>query len=170
MQGYGDCWKSAADREAKKKQSRRRESAAWKNGVTFALIALGLSQATRADSFLYSDGVFTTLKVPGTAEGINDSGQIVGNNSGSSFLDTNGSITGIFDASANAATLASGINNSGQIVGSLLEISPRSVNDGFLDTAGTFTTINYPTASATGLSDINDFGQIVGLFANISDG
>ena len=58
-------------------------------------------------------------------------------------------------------TIAHGINDTGQIVGGFRNASG---SHGFLDTGGTFTTIDVPGALATEASGINDMGQIVGMF------
>jgi uncharacterized membrane protein len=92
--------------------------------------------------FLYNDGVYTTLDVPGAdatfAFGINDAGQITGNYSNASgnygFVYSHGIFTTIEGEPQSAAfggTLASGINDAGQIVG---YYSNASGNHGFLAT------------------------------------
>lgn len=60
-------------------------------------------------------------------------------------------------------TAANGINNLGQIVGGY-GLADGSKH-GFLDVAGTFTTVDDPAATAgTGASDINGSGQIAGSY------
>lgn len=59
-------------------------------------------------------------------------------------------------------TKAFGINNSGQIVGFFYDAGNRT--HGFLDTGGSFTTIDAPGAIDTYAYGINDSGQIVGSF------
>jgi probable HAF family extracellular repeat protein len=54
------------------------------------------------------------------------------------------------------------INTSGQIVGGFEDAA--FVNHGFLDTAGTITTIDYPGSTGTSVYDVNDSGQIVGSY------
>jgi uncharacterized membrane protein len=97
--------------------------------ATFAMIVFGGVETAFADPS-YS---FTTIDapVPGftTANGINDSGQIVGifysarNVAHGFFLDVGGNFTTI-DAPGASLTLAYGINNSGQIVGSFGGATP----------------------------------------------
>src|ERR1700730_15792196 len=58
------------------------------------------------------------------------------------------------------STRGGGINNSGQIVGSFVA---GATTHGFLDTGGSFTTIDVPGAG-TVASGINDTGHIVGHF------
>ncbi|MGC2113846.1 MAG: hypothetical protein WA656_04920, partial [Pseudolabrys sp.] len=83
---------------------------------------VGLNEA--GASVLYSGGVFTTLAVPGatdtTAEGINNSGQIVGSYVGESaqqhgFIYSDGVYTHVDDPLG--MTFPSDINDRGQIVG-----------------------------------------------------
>src|SRR5215471_7390242 len=62
-------------------------------------------------------------------------------------------------------TNAFGINNSGQIVG-LFYDAGNTATHGFLDTGGSFTTINVPGATSTYAYGINDSGQIVGYFVD----
>ena len=68
------------------------------------------------DGFLYSNGAYTTVQ--GTPTGINNSGQIIGND-GSGYLYSDGVYTTIkvpgFGEFGNATPFA--INNSGQIIG-----------------------------------------------------
>jgi probable HAF family extracellular repeat protein len=70
-------------------------------------------------------------------------------------------IPGATSSGANAAT---GINTSGQIVGFYTDSS--MVPHGFLDTAGTFTDVDYPGANGTDVFDINDSGEMVGAFTD----
>jgi len=118
-------------------------------------------------AFLYSNGVFTTINVPGaglTPLGINNTGEIVGSlgdNIGTGnhgFLDNHGTITS-FDV-GDRTTRANSINDFGQIVGNYTTFS--DFQHLFAGTIATFTTVNVPgTISATGLG-INNAGQIVG--------
>jgi hypothetical protein len=59
-----------------------------------------------------------------------------------------------------------GINNSGQIVGSFVA---GGTFYGFVDTGGSFTTIDVPGASSTqGAFGINDSGQVVGWWFDVT--
>jgi probable HAF family extracellular repeat protein len=62
-------------------------------------------------------------------------------------------------------TNAFGINDSGQIVGFFFDAG-NTTTHGFLDTGGSFTTINAPGAIDTYAYGINDSGQIVGSFVD----
>jgi probable HAF family extracellular repeat protein len=69
--------------------------------------------------FIYSNGSYSTLHVPGSldteAYGINNAGQVVGHyNSQQSFLYSGGTHTDISDPSATDGTYAFGINDLGQ--------------------------------------------------------
>jgi probable HAF family extracellular repeat protein len=129
----------------------------------FGIVAFGGVETAWAD-VVYS---FTTIDVPGAsytvAQGINDSGQIVGwynsTGRGYGFLDTGGSLTTI-DVPGAIGTEAYGINDSGQIVGSYYD----GRTHGFLYTGGSFTTIGVPGAVETDAYGINDSGQIVGEY------
>jgi uncharacterized membrane protein len=134
--------------------------------------------------FLYSNGVFTIINVPGSINvpngaptlpiGINNAGQIVGTYYTSSvsspnpptfgFLDTDGVFSTI-SVPGSPATAANGINDAGQIIGSFRSGDFRS-GHGFLENNGVFTTIDAPGGSFTTAEGINNLGQIVGTFNN----
>ena len=79
--------------------------------------------------------------------------------------------TTLDDPSANNNTQAFGINASGQIVGEYIDASNHT--HGFLYSNGTYTTLDDPSASATGGTvalGINDLGQIVGNYGDASGG
>jgi len=121
----------------------------------------------REHGFVYSDGTFTSLDLPGAnpvftyPHGINDSGQIVGSyNQIHGFLYTNGVTTNI-DFPGSGDTDALGINNAGQIVGIYYDPS-LGMPAGFLYSHGIFKTITIPGASYAIAFAINDIGQVVG--------
>ena len=113
-----------------------------------------------------------------TPVSINAQGQVAGyyvDSSGQKhgFLDTNGTFT---DAAVPTETLPSvsvpgaastdvtGVNDLGQVVGYYYE-SGSYTAQGFVDTNGTFTTIDFPsTLASTFLYGINDAGQVVGSY------
>ncbi|MGY8665927.1 HYR domain-containing protein [Bradyrhizobium sp. UFLA05-109] len=145
-------------------------------------------------SFLYSNGVYTTLKAETSdpsvsfteANNINNLGQIVGyvtlvNGIGGieGFVYNSGTYTRIDDPSvydqgtyvepANTAT--SGINDFGQIVGHYYDVyTDQNGNSGqtyyaFLDSGGNFTHLNV-SAVLSAATDINNAGQIVGFYGD----
>jgi len=128
-----------------------------------------ISQALNA---LVSGTMAETIDVPGAdpgstaANGINDTGQIVGQFGDATgfhgFLrNTDGSFTTI-DVPGASGTFAQGINNTGQIVG---QFGDAMGIHGFLrDTDGSFTTIDVPAGfgDSTRAFGINNAGQIVG--------
>jgi uncharacterized membrane protein len=151
--------------------------------VAFALSCCVSPAAHSQDTsfgFLYSNGNYTALNVPGTswtkATGINDQGQVVGfygvcagstlnscmSSSGGgtlqgSFIYSGGTYT-IFPTSG--ATFF-GINNSGVVVGQL--------QGGFIWNNGTYTILNDPLATdGTAVRGINDAGQVVGNYGDNS--
>jgi probable HAF family extracellular repeat protein len=118
--------------------------------------------------YLYSNGIYATLDVPGaystSAKSINNAGQIVGSYQVPSdysyhgFLYANGRFTTI-DGPSGTGTALFGINNLGVIVGDYLSGGQGA----FLDINGVFTTtVAYPGALGTAVSGINDAGQISG--------
>jgi probable HAF family extracellular repeat protein len=138
------------------------------------------SDSTGQHGFLDTNGTFTTINFPGASAtdvtGINDHGQIVGVYEGSTgphgFVDTNGSFTTLeLPGTTNGSLLPLGINDRGQIDGLLFQDRGMGgppphglVAHGFLDTNGTFTTIDFPGAGAADATGINDHGQIVGVY------
>ena len=129
-------------------------------------------------------GKYTLLDFPRAilteAIGINDDGQVVGD-----YRDSAGRFHGFFwdaglfltvDVPFPEATLTgpSAINNVGQIVGfytdnNVSEMFPNGHAHGFLYDNGVFSSFDVPGASGTALLDINDHGQIVGIYSD-SDG
>jgi probable HAF family extracellular repeat protein len=126
--------------------------------------------ASTFHGFLYSNGSFTPLDVPGAvstqAWEINDAGHIVGHyrdTAGVShgFVIVSGSVTAIDVPTAQGSTQCQGINNLGQIVGTY---KVAGDDHGFLYSGGTFTPIDYPGAQATQAVGINDAGTISGYY------
>jgi uncharacterized membrane protein len=132
----------------------------------FLALLLGVARPLSATPF-----AFTSIDFPGafdtTAAGINSSGHIVG----SSFSFSSGS-TG-FLLSAETLTVIGfpppggrGINNADELVG-----YDNVQNRGFLWREGKLSTIDFPGASTTSASDINDAGQVTGsYYVNGTDG
>jgi probable HAF family extracellular repeat protein len=140
-----------------------------------SLVLIGFSATLLyADSFLDTNGVFTTITFPGAAAtgvaSINNAGQIVGQfRSGvvdHGCLDSNGVFTVIDSPEPFYTTDPSGINDSGQIVGALNNLG---VTHSFLYDNGVFTSFAAPGApDHTSATAINNSGEIVGLFGDTS--
>jgi len=113
------------------------------------------------------DGSVVTIDPPASegyaeANGINDSGTIVGyyiGNSVHGFQFSNGNYSTI-DVPGATKTYVSGINNLGDICGSYVDAS--GVNHGFVMSNGIVTTLDFPGATTTNAQSINDSGEIVG--------
>jgi probable HAF family extracellular repeat protein len=113
---------------------------------------------------------YTTLNDPQalagstTANGINNSGEIVGIYQDASgyhgFLYSGGKYTAL-NVPLAATTYAYGINDKGQIVG-------LGGNYGFLYSGGKHTTLSDPNGQFTQAYGINNAGQIVGQFTDSS--
>jgi len=111
--------------------------------------------------FLYSGGTYSTLNVPGSVVtepfDINDNGVIVGQyytNDFHSFLYSGGTYTTI-----DLPGTPWGINNHNEIVGT-------AGNNGFLYSGGSSSTISFPGSVVTSPLDVNDNGDVVGLYKN----
>ena len=105
--------------------------------------------------------------LPQYAEGVNDSGQIVGEYADSSgvyhgYELSDGKFTTIDVPFAGATgTYPEAINNSGEIVG---EWGNNGVATGFTLIDGTYTSIEYPGATYTFIFDVNNQGDMVGSY------
>jgi uncharacterized membrane protein len=64
-------------------------------------------------------------------------------------------------------TVAAGVNNLGQVVGGYLDAQGRP--PGYRWDKGRFTTIDVPGAIGTMLGDLNDRGEIVGVYGDDPD-
>jgi probable HAF family extracellular repeat protein len=117
---------------------------------------------TDISSFIYSDGSFRPLNVPGNgaALGLNDRGQIVGGAGAASFLYNLGKFT-TFSIPGARVTTARGINNAGEIVGDF-EPPGTDVTQAFTYDGTKFRIITVPGHSNTGAFGINNRGEIVG--------
>ena len=122
--------------------------------------------------FLLSGGNFTTIEPTGAttsfANGINDSGRIVGQYTDAGgtdhgFLFSGGTFTPI-DVPGAQATSANDINNVGQIVGFFTDAAGNT-RSYLRNLDGSFTFIDAPGATATFVEGgINNLGDIVGDF------
>ena len=121
---------------------------------------------------MYSNGVFTTIYMPGTistaAVSINDSSQVAGNyvthnydNNGVSggFVYSNG----LFTIIPIPGAIVADINNSGQVVG-FGHDSSRGNPIGFVYSNGVVTTFAVPGVYGTHPHSINDRGQVTGTY------
>lgn len=149
-------------------------------GLATLSLLVGLAQALFANSYNY-----TTIDFPNATEtaagGINNSGEIVGGYVAMGvrhgFLLSGGMFSTIDDPNATPGSGAGtgsenhGINNLAQIVGAY-DLNSLEGNHlfeglhGFLDSGGTFTTLDYPAAgvSNTTAVKINDPGATVGVY------
>ena len=125
--------------------------------------------------FLDSGGAFTSLLFPSAAttgaNGINNTGQIVGdfldsNFNGHGFVLENEVFQALDDPSATNGTAAFGVNDLGQIVGDYLTADFIAPIHGFLLDAGVFTTIDvpFPDSFDTVIRGIDSRGDLAGLF------
>jgi hypothetical protein len=120
------------------------------------------------NGFASTAGILSSFN-PGSAsgvyaEGINDSGQIVGLNlaSGNGFLLSQGAFTAIVvPGSDSGTTNAIGINDAGQMIFSYQE---NGALYGFLLSGGAYTAIAVPGAASTVACGINNNGQIIGWY------
>ncbi|MCG2645267.1 MULTISPECIES: putative Ig domain-containing protein [Bradyrhizobium] len=125
--------------------------------------------------FIYKNGSVTLFNYafPGdqtVVEGVNGSGDIVGDYYDGQFVHafvrySDGSEFQ-FDADPLNPfyTSATGINNSGEIVGTYRNSSTGFAERGFLEIAGTLTSISVAGANTTHVSAVNDAGEIVGYY------
>jgi uncharacterized membrane protein len=131
-------------------------------------------------------GRFTTVDPPGSlvtiANGINDHGQIVGSygvaeGKFQSFVrDRSGDII-TFDVPGAVVTAPFDINNRGQVVGFYADtepdasgsVPPNSIH-GFVWTRGSVRKIDVPGAIGTAAFDLNDRGEVVGIYADPKEG
>jgi uncharacterized membrane protein len=121
-------------------------------------------------SFLYSNGTFTTIEAPDAfityAKDIN-ARNIVGTVSDSKglngFLYANGTFTHIIVPGA-VQTHANGVNSAGHVVGISDDDFVGGKFEGFLYIDGTLSPIKVPEAYSTYANDINNAGHIVGSF------
>jgi probable HAF family extracellular repeat protein len=143
----------------------------------FALFEFVRPAFGQLDSYLYSNGHYTTLVAPSSvstlAEGINDRGQIVGSfnpstgNAGydQGFLYSKGTFITINDPLGIYGTHPFGVNDRGQIVGDYMSTTGGANSQhGFLYSNGSFITLTPPGALGSIASGINDRRQVVGSY------
>src|ERR1041384_6562790 len=139
--------------------------------MVFLFVQFALLTRSAVHGQQYSFQVFQFPQAPiTTATGINNHGQVVGIVQGlgqnAGFLKDGNvfSLINVPGAGPLNGTIASGINDSAQIVGLYVTEVPDIHGHGFLQSAGTITTIDFPGSSYTDASGINNSGQIVGRF------
>lgn len=143
------------------------------------IIALAWSTASNATTYTQQGYFFTSdpHNRQSFADGINDSGQIVGN-----LIDTDyrtkgfiysGGNLSIFQYASNNITIFSGINNNGDVVGTYQSGNAVDVYHGLVYSNGTHTTLDHPAVKqqttypyGTRLTGIDDSGRIVGTYSN----
>jgi hypothetical protein len=165
-------------------------STTWGTAVNAAGEVTGYYQVGSGyQGFIYNAGTIATFEPPdppGAADmfpsGINASGQIVGSaavfvppfymgSDDEGFINNAGTITFFtVPGASDIGTFPNGVNDAGLIVGSFTPASgPTDVDEGFLDTAGVFTTIDVAGSVSTGPEAINASGEITGTWTD-SDG
>jgi probable HAF family extracellular repeat protein len=125
--------------------------------------------------YLYSDGAYTALNVPGGQDaslaGINDAGEIVGsyldaNAARHGFTYRNGAYTTIDDPNTNFYTELTAINAVGHVVGMYEDASGTS--HGFFYAGGVFSNLDFPSPIITSIGTdphaINALDQVVGVY------
>jgi YVTN family beta-propeller protein len=126
--------------------------------------------------FSFNGASYSTIDVPGSdytvAAGINNLGEIVGyyENAGSAvvhgFLLRSGAFTTIDFPGSYPTNYLGQINNLGAIAGTYVD--SNSVSHGFVYNAGSFTPISYPKAANTGVTGINDSGELAGYYCDLT--
>jgi uncharacterized membrane protein len=116
------------------------------------------------NGFLDSGGVFTTINFPGAAD------------SEAEHIDNAANILGLFDEGGSTFTLSDGVYT--QVTADWpFELDTRGANDlgwivgttdnqGFLLVGSTLTVFDYPGASNTVATGVDDFGDIVGYYVD----
>ena len=143
------------------------------------------SDASGTYGFIYSGGTYTYLSDPDPNNvldteitGINDAGQAVGYWSSANGLthgfqyssfSQNGTFTPLNNPAGASEMEPGGINNAGQVSGSYhVSTGPQAGGHGFLDSGGSYVTLNEPLYPGPGFATfaqgINNAGQIVGYY------
>ena len=126
--------------------------------------------ANHAEGFSYSAGQYSIIDPPGAVNtyvtAINDAGIVAGTFYNSSNVEKgftefggNYSYFNIDIPGAVGSFSVSAINNSNSIVGGFFNAGQP---EGYLDSAGVFTIINFPGSVYTVATDVNDAGIVVG--------
>jgi len=137
--------------------------------------AYALTQNGTVHGFSFDGATYSTIDVPGSnytvVYGLNNLGEIVGNytNVGSiehGFSLKAGVFTTIDFPGSNLQNYPSQVNDFGVIAGGYLDAN--SISHGFVYKAGTFTAINVPGALNTGVTGINDSGELSGYYCEVT--
>ena len=141
----------------------------------------GFNNPSNAAAWIWypSSRLYSFFAVPGAtqystfANAINDNGQVVGSfsdtNGGHGFLKDGQTYTTLDVPGAAFGTTAFGINNAGTIVGVWGNLSGWS--EGFVRTSdGTVKVVDFPGGLETQIGNINDRGDICGLFVDPKTG
>jgi probable HAF family extracellular repeat protein len=125
------------------------------------------ADAGQASGFMFSNGRFQTILVPGsrstTPLAINNRGDIVGFFGNHSFV-LSGSTYRTIDPPSSSSR-ANDINDRGQIVGRFI-IDFSDNEHGYLLSEGIFTRIDVPGSASTVAYGINNRGQIAGVYVD----
>jgi probable HAF family extracellular repeat protein len=134
--------------------------------VSAVLAILPKSACGQSQPYMYETISLPANIAPGfcCANGVNNSGQIVGQYLDSNFVQhgflySGGQFTSI-DFPGAFATSAVGINNAGQIVGWYQDSQHKQ--HGFFLAVGQYTSLDFPGANVTSAAGINNAGVIVG--------
>jgi hypothetical protein len=139
------------------------------NGMAVGIFSYG----SGSQSFIYKDGVYSTLTVPGSTlvvpYDVNSLGQIVGGYIDNSsvthgFVDTAGVFTQV-DYPAATGTIVTGTNTAGDLVGVFQDAIGTH---GFIDKGGVFTQVDFPGGTNTQAAGINAADEVVGLYIDAS--
>ena len=141
----------------------------WRCVLACLVAIAALSGVARAQP-IYS---FTTIDPAGSsatfAQGINNSGQIVGNfndaqNVSHGFLRSSAGTYTTFDYPGATGTYAADINSAGQIIGTYTDSAFNTHS--YLLSGGTFSPLIYPGSVQTLAYGINTAGQVVGGYVD----
>jgi uncharacterized membrane protein len=129
--------------------------------------------------YVLRHGVFASVDVPEASstriDGINASGDIVGaydapDGSSPGFVERGGKFTRVEPVPAATFTVAKGISSSGDVVGYYAvndDLGQEIERHGFLLRRGNYTIIDFPGGAKTGLSAINDEGDMLGWYDDV---
>ena len=141
------------------------------SGINNAGLIVGTYYNGSYCGFVYNSSSYSYISLPGTdvfAQGINDSGEVVGTIGQSVGFLLIGSAYTYFSPPNAATSAALGINHQGEIVGEYWDKNSNYLQHyqyGFLYNNGAYTSLSYPGALWTSAFGINSSGQIVGQYS-----